>query len=278
MSSELPLPRSWAVVSMDSDRVLAGPFGDEGEAFTWKATLGSDAQYAYVAKIVHRYDIPRIIHRIWLDESMPERFEEYGRMWQSMHEGRGWKVMDWRDSSQLPPLINQDIFDQARYLCPRDWKRFQADLLRLELLYLYGGIYVDTDCEPLKPFDPLTFDRQVLIAHSPNKFQGTRILTQAVIGSSPGHPFIRDCIRALPDSVERFRDRPLAQMIGPHMITRVWKDGGWKHSGMVKPVPSYWFYPQSNEARDKGREPDLRKSYCWHRWNNTLRKKGQGLG
>lgn len=212
------------------------------------------------------------LHRIWLDDDMPELFTEYGQQWRILHPD--WDVTDWRHTEDLPKLINQDIFDHARDICPSDWKRFQADLLRLELLDQFGGVYADTDVQPLKPLDPL-MDRRAWIAHSPHHdTQGRPLLTQCIMAAEPGHPFIRACIDTLPDAVERYRDRPLAQMIGPHHITRVWN----QHPQEVTIYPTAYFFPQSNPERDRGLTPDLSEAYVWHRWNTTLRKRGKGLG
>lgn len=219
--------------------------------------------------------VPKILHRIWLnpgDDPMPPVFVGYGRQWAKLHPG--WECREWCNPAALPPLRNQDLFDRAQEVCPRDWKRFQADILRLELLWLYGGIYVDTDVEPLRPVDDL-LSRGVIVAWSPNRGRdGSRLLTQAVIGAEPRHPFIGACLDELPRSVERYRRRPLAQMIGPHMVTRVWQST--LHG--VRPLPERTFYPQSIRARARGRRVDAAGAYTIHRWNTTLRRAGKGLG
>ncbi len=139
----------------------------------------------------------------------------------------------------------------------------EADLLRLELIFLHGGSYVDTDVVPLKPFDNLR-NRQVLVALSPQQNHlGHHPITQAVIGSVPGHLWVGECITRLPEAVEKFGNKPLAQMTGPWHLTRVWKDTPYD----VEPLPSSYLYPQK-------REPG---AYCYHMWNNALRKQGKGV-
>lgn len=222
--------------------------------------------------------IPKILHRIWLEnpagappDPMPQEFEEYGRAWERLHPG--WQIHAWRDYTSLPTLANQDLFDRAKEVCPKDWKRFQSDLLRLELLYQYGGVYVDTDVEPLKCFNDL-LDHEALVAYSPHRDPSNRrLLTQAVLASAPGHPWIGACISALPDAVRRYKDRPLAQMIGPHHITRVWR----KNPARVTVLDSHVFHPQSNRERDAGHAPDLEGAYCWHKWANTRDNRRGGV-
>lgn len=217
--------------------------------------------------------IPSTIHRVWLDDPMPTEFEEYGRRWRELHPG--WEVIDWRRSSDLPNLVNQDHFDRARELCPKDWKRYQSDLLRLELLWQYGGVYVDTDVEPLKPLDDLVngLPTGAFASWSPNKAGNTRLLTQFILGSTPGHPWVKACIDGIPDATRAYGDRPLAQMIGPHHVTRVWRD----RPEDVTVFEPYVFGPQSNRDRDRGRKPDLSRAYAWHRWANSRDNRRGGV-
>ncbi|SFD14313.1 Glycosyltransferase sugar-binding region containing DXD motif-containing protein [Streptomyces aidingensis] len=205
---------------------------------------------------------------------MPPEFEEYGRRWAELHPG--WEIREWRSSAELPVLATQDLFDAAREVCPRDWKRFQADLLRLELLDQYGGVYVDTDVQPLRPLGPLLAQvgDQAFVPWSPNRGAGgRRLLTQCVLGAPPGHRWIRACIAGIPDAVSRYRGRPLAQMVGPHHVTRVWE----QNPQGVTVLDEELFGPQSNRARDRGQAPDLSRSYAWHRWANTRDRRRGGV-
>lgn len=209
---------------------------------------------------------------------MPDEFAFYGQAFELYHPM--WRRTDWRRTEVLPRLINQDLFDRAREIVPKDWKRFQADLLRLELLYRFGGVYVDTDVQPLRPFDELLDGTECFVAWSPNRGpRGERVLTQAVMGATAGHPFIKACIDGIPEAVRRYRGRPLAQMVGPWHVTRVYE---WVMATEPEPClrvyPEGHFYPQSNADRDAGAEPDLTGAYAFHRWNSTLRKQGKGLG
>jgi mannosyltransferase OCH1-like enzyme len=219
--------------------------------------------------------IPRVLHRIWLDDPLPDEFAGYGRRLAQLHPG--WELQEWRSTADLPlpSLRNWALFDQGREVCPRDWKRFRSDLLRLELLWLYGGIYVDCDVEPLRPFDPL-LDHQAFVVWSPNRGPGgQRLLTQAVIGATPGHPFIGACLDAVAGSVRDHAGKPLAQMVGPWMVHRVWESSGWPD---VAALPERTFGPQSNRDRNRGLPVDLDGAFGWHRWANTRDRRRGGVG
>lgn len=218
--------------------------------------------------------IPRVLHRIWLDDPMPDTFAGYWQTFKELHPG--WELRDWRDSDQLPwdRLRNRDLIRGAQDVFPRDWKRFQADVLRLELLWLYGGIYVDADVEPLKPFDRLV-DCQCFVPYSPNRGpRGQRLLSQFVLGAEPGHPFIGACLDAVPGALEQHARKPLAQVVGPWMITRVFESAEWPG---VLTLPEQTFGPQSIRDRDRGRRADTNGSFAWHHFNNTAKRRGRGV-
>jgi inositol phosphorylceramide mannosyltransferase catalytic subunit len=210
--------------------------------------------------------IPKLFHRIWLDDPVPEVFAGYWDKLQDLHPE--WEFRAWDSSEDVPELQNQQLFDNAQDLCPKDWKRFQADILRLELLYLYGGIYVDADVEPIRPFDMLV-DFQCIVPFSPNRGKaGERLLTQYVIGAEPGHPFIKTCIDTLPKAFRKHRSQPLAQMIGPWHITRTFRSQLWDNVALL---PEHTF---SDKLVPKGCEQYI---LALHKWNNKRRKNGKGL-
>jgi mannosyltransferase OCH1-like enzyme len=89
--------------------------------------------------------IPKIIHIIWIGS---KRFP-YSR-WKLTYERLNptWEIKFWTNG-KIPKLINQKAFIKAN-----SWAA-KADILRLELLYKYGGIYIDADSKCLKSLDSL---------------------------------------------------------------------------------------------------------------------------
>ena len=77
---------------------------------------------------------------------MPEAFDVYGQTWVQHHPE--WDVRLWTDGD-AGNVVAPSVLGQARHLAE------QANVLRYELLRQFGGIYVDTDVECLRPIDPL---------------------------------------------------------------------------------------------------------------------------
>jgi hypothetical protein len=125
-------------------------------------------------------NIPRIIHRV-----VPERTTEQVEAWwtatRKLHPG--WELLTHRD-----PLEPNDWPMTSPY-----WSRCAngaqlAGLIRLEALYRYGGIYLDSDCEPYRSLEPL------LSLHAFAAWEDERVVPDAVMGAEPEHPAIKECL------------------------------------------------------------------------------------
>jgi|TARA_B110000967_G_C18825493_1_gene531118 hypothetical protein len=66
--------------------------------------------------------------------------------WKVLHPK--WEYLLWSEKN-LPKLKNQQAFDQSKAFTQK------ADILRYELFYHYGGIFVDADEYCIKPIDSL---------------------------------------------------------------------------------------------------------------------------
>ena len=126
--------------------------------------------------------IPKTIHYIWLGENKPnDHVKKCMQSWRVLQES-GWNIKKWDDHSlqQLnPPKVVTAALENKKYA-------FAADWLRLYVLYLEGGVYLDTDVEIIKKFDDLlTEDTAMLLGYIFDASLGT-----AVIGAEPGNQVI----------------------------------------------------------------------------------------
>lgn len=79
--------------------------------------------------------IPKIIHQIWLGDQS-KRPSKIMETWKEKHPE--WEYNLWTEKN-LPNLKNKKQFDEMEELAGK------ADILRYELLYNCGGIYIDAD-------------------------------------------------------------------------------------------------------------------------------------
>lgn len=159
--------------------------------------------------------IPKLVHRIWVEGSplLPDEYAEAGERWRELHPD--WIVQDWT----FPPfpLRNKKLWDEAP---EADALRYRSDLLRLELLARYGGVYVDMDVVPLRPFDSLLEGSSAFAGYSPDRWKGERVVTNAIIGAAPFHPWILRAVETAEDSVREFGGSFTAMVVGPHHVNR----------------------------------------------------------
>ena len=123
---------------------------------------------------------------------MPEAFAEFADGWKRLHPD--WDYRLWGDGD-LPPLRNQDLYDRAHEIAPGFEGQLCSDIVRYELLYQFGGVWIDTDFECLKPIDDLMRGVVCLAAWEIQD----RVANNAIMGADHGHPLIGRLIRGLPE-------------------------------------------------------------------------------
>ena len=188
--------------------------------------------------------IPKIIHRC-VPVDVPERYAEFWAGFHRLHPE--WEFHTWQDPLDPDEWELGFLFDR----CTAGAQL--AGLIRLEVIWRYGGVYVDMDMEPLKPLD-------ALLGHE--CWFGTEdgvILTDAVFVAVQGHAGIRACI-------DRFLDgfwHPNPSMTGPRHTTAVL-------SGRpdVTVLPKDAFFPYIWTEPERAGE-EFPNSYAVHRWNHS---------
>jgi mannosyltransferase OCH1-like enzyme len=136
--------------------------------------------------------IPKIIHQIWFGPNKPPpEYQNFQESWGIKHPE--WQWILWNEqkikNNFSTNLYNQTLFERAKY--NKNYAKM-ADIARYEILYKFGGLYADCDCESIKPFDILneSYDFYSGIEHLANGL----VIGNALIGSQPKHPIIKKCL------------------------------------------------------------------------------------
>lgn len=166
--------------------------------------------------------IPKIIHQIWLGSPFPKRYKNFQNLIKKFHPD--WEYKLWTDNDiKSLQLINQRAYDAA----PNFGEK--SDIARYEILYKFGGIYLDTDVECLRSFDFLRRHYGFFAALEP-LFRSSPTclsLSNAIIGSRPGHPILSECIAQIyrPRKLHNVPNVPSTTKTiittGPVLLTRV---------------------------------------------------------
>ncbi|KAI9347358.1 nucleotide-diphospho-sugar transferase [Obelidium mucronatum] len=224
--------------------------------------------------------IPKKIHQIWLgdDSKRPKHFMDHCK---ELHPD--WEYFLWTDKTiigELSPVI-QPIFDS--------WRNYNlpgaADILRYAMLQKYGGIYIDSDQQCLRPFDELTrqsFDAFMayekfgnLHAEDPD----STLIANGVMGAAPNHPFIDLLVKNLDLHGGSNAAGEAWRVVGPLLVTDVAKLYYKQQQSMavieheLKLLPFYTFWPYHHSERpiplDSDRHLRL-PSFCVSWWGSTF--------
>jgi len=197
---------------------------------------------------------------------MPEAFRAFADGWQRLHPD--WKYTLW-DESTLPALRNQDLYDRAAELCPGLEGQLRSDIARYELLYRFGGVWVDLDFECLRPIDDLLNDLRCFVAWVTPEF-----VNNAVMGATRQHRFIKRLIDGLPESIASHPGAAPRVVSGPRYLTPIWREHG--EGDGVAAFAKELFYPYLWSELERGRER-FPNAYAVHHWGNRRRERGRAL-
>jgi GT2 family glycosyltransferase len=190
--------------------------------------------------------IPRVFHQIWVGgRPMPAEFLDYRQTWLDLHPG--WTLELWTDE-RLPPLVNRALYDAATVPAQR------CDILCIELLHQFGGVYIDCDFECFQNIEPLIDDLDAFAAS-----EGQGWISGGIMGAVAGHPAFAALIDALPGSVAANGHRPINYQSGPVFRTPILK----MHSLTV--FPPELFYPYSYAEKHRKGET-FPGAYAAHHW------------
>ena len=136
--------------------------------------------------------IPKLFHWIWFGtKPIPEQHQRWIEGWLDLHPR--WDHKIWTDASRFT-LTNEEQFVSANSFAQK------ADIARYEILYRFGGIYVDTDMECLRSLEPLLQGVEAFIAsEDPDSMTHLNV---AILGATPGHPWLAELIARLPRAFE----------------------------------------------------------------------------
>lgn len=97
--------------------------------------------------------IPKIVHQIWIGREMPEIIKLYTNDWKKM---KGWDYRLWNNKD-----LNKENFPLTWFILKKLINRKNpiyamiSDLMRLEILFHHGGVYLDVNIEKKKNLNKL---------------------------------------------------------------------------------------------------------------------------
>lgn len=220
-------------------------------------------QHFVKASLCDHYLIPKKIHQIWLGEEMPS---EYTRCTQTWAEAAGWEYRLWTDRDvEAMELFNDDLYRLGRNYGEK------SDILRLEILYREGGLYVDVDAECLNIdfFDRLHRSLTFYAGFEPLEHRWLGV-SNALMGVAQGHPFLQKMIVDLKAHFFAHEERWAVIKTGPVFLTRMMAVFLQETSDpKMVCFPSSYFYPASYNDVRQGNDQRFQESAALHYWGGS---------
>lgn len=231
--------------------------------------------------------IPKIIHYTWFSgEEFPDDIKACIDTWKKVLPD--YEFILW-DAKKLAELDNTFANEAVSV---RKWA-FASDFVRMYAVYTYGGIYIDTDIEMLKSFDPFLKHR-MFIGREGNEFWtwgGKRFastysyLTSHCFGAEPGHPYLKACLDFYSkrhfirtdnkDYPEDLRYDMIILPVFQSRIAELWGyDGTREHDHIQQLKDGLVIYP--HDYFDQPKYNSMKNVVCIHRQYGGWRSNSKG--
>lgn len=210
--------------------------------------------------------IPRIVHYCWFGPSRMERIHKQCiRSWKR-HLSE-FTFMKW-DESNID--ITQHPFLETAYKMEK-WA-FVSDFVRLQKLYEYGGIYLDTDMLLLKPLN------KFLLLESFFGAENSYFINCAIMGARKNSHFIQSCLVQY-DEVKIKNETIFSEISIPQLITSTFRKEFSYADDFTRVVkfpgitvlPSVYFYNLPYKMRHSQNKKKFitDQSYALHLWDES---------
>lgn len=186
--------------------------------------------------------IPKKIHLCWISEDIyPDSINECINSWKKFLPD--FEIIVW--NAERAKSINIEWVNQA---IKHKKYAFASDYIRFYALYHFGGVYLDSDVEVLKPFHNL-LNRRSFIG-----FESDNYLEAAIIGAEKNTEWVKCCLdyydgKTFIDQHGKLDLRPLPTIITPiiskYLKTELLDNGNVQNFNSICIFPKEFFCPKS---------------------------------
>lgn len=212
----------------------------------WKIIEKAYNDYYLNYKGTRILKIPKIVHQIWLGGPFPDKYKALTNIWKAKHPD--WTVMLWTEKEiEEFGLVNKGMYYNMKNPSAK------SDVVRYEIAYSYGGVYVDTDfycCKNLDDLLYLDFFCGIHGAENEVPIEAETSLAPGIFGCSQGNKFIGQIIKNISKVTTVPRTIPeIMTITGPDMFSRNVINNLDKHPMSVA-FPPIYFYPFPGQKRE----------------------------
>lgn len=195
-------------------------------------------------------EIPKLIHLIWKGDKEPSYLTEQIDSWKKYID-KTWTLCVWRDAElesikkKLDNPYTKKIFEIAESMPEIE---SYVDILRLYIVYTFGGYYFDADFQVFRDIEPIAHvDSDLIISNSTSAYYP--YVDNAFFGASRNNSFLKYCLDTLICNFEKggMENEWIIKRTGPIFLgdCMINYDGFDK---VIKSIPSKYLY--ANEKDD----------------------------
>ncbi|MEG0180322.1 MAG: glycosyltransferase [Romboutsia sp.] len=200
--------------------------------------------------------IPKIIHYCWFGgKDKPSKVKECISSWNKVLSD--YEFMEWNENNFD---INCNKYVKQAYESGKF--AYVSDYARINALYEYGGIYMDTDVEVYKSFNDLLSDNKCILGFEQDKYIATSFI--AVV---QGYILIKEFLEQYKNISFYNEDMSLDLTTNVQKLTSILERKGLKRDGKFQMVDGISIYPQEYfSPYDYGNciKGNTENTYCEH--------------
>jgi glycosyltransferase involved in cell wall biosynthesis len=201
--------------------------------------------------------IPKIIHQIWIGpKPTPQKMMN---TWKDKHPD--FEYIFWNESEFTKRCMTfacQPQIDKIGEIVGK------VDMMRIEILYKYGGIYVDADSICIEPLDQYFLCKRAFATFENENVRAGLVAT-GTMGFVPNYPLCKDMIEWFQsdDAANKMRSFKAWYSVGPGCLTRFLNTGKYTDFSVF---PSHCFLPVHFTGLTYSGH---KKIYAYQEWGNT---------
>ena len=199
-------------------------------------------------------NIPKIIHQLWIGPKQAPI--NLMNTWKNKHPD--FEYIFWNEKEFIKrkmTFVCQKKIDLMKEICGK------VDIMRLEILYKYGGIFLDADSICLEPLSEEILNKPSFASWENEKVR-PGLISNGTIGFPPKHPIINNAIQHILKNDIHLNSAWIT--VGPTLLTNLYN----KEKYDLFIFPSYFFLPIHHTGlKYEGHG----KVYSYQLWGSTFK-------
>lgn len=180
--------------------------------------------------------IPKVIHYCWFGENkLPEHAQKCIESWKKYCPD--YEIKEWNEKNVD---IRSITYMQQAYK-EKAWC-FVSDVARLQIIYKYGGIYLDADVKVIKSFDSL-LKYHAFMGMEEGLLNKTYVNLGLGFGAEAGNELVGELLHDYEGRNYCSPDGSLDRTPCPILQTQVLLKNGFKQNNVVQKLPNVIIYP-----------------------------------